>query len=253
MRNRNRIRKLINTKQFHIGVILLIVFIILSIAGIIALKYTVEGEANLPFVISKISIVSSVEGTDNVEDTQNRWNLKVNQNNDIYLYIKKNEQYQDTEIIENIRLDNFVIKQAPRVGNAKLFKPNSDLTSGIFVNNADNEVNSIKYTGEIDSSIKDMKITNQGGLVVFRYAITELGDYISNDDKEINHDDLLKKLSINNEDLKFDVTFDIIMNLNSKKSFKANVDLELPIGDVVNGGVQSEEKTDLKDIVFKRN
>ena len=32
--------------------------------------------------------------------------------------------------------------------------------------------------------------------------------------------DLLKKLNVNNDDLKFKVTFDILINLNSDKTYK---------------------------------
>ena len=60
-----------------------------------------------------------------------------------------------------------------------------------------NEVDNIEYIGDMDSSIKEMKISNQGGLVVFRYAINNLGNYISNDDEQINHSELLKKLNVN--------------------------------------------------------
>ena len=100
--------------------------------------------------------------------------------------------------------------------------------------------------------IKDMKIANQGGLVVFRYVIEDLGNYTSNEDGEINHNELLKKLAINNDDLKFNVSFDININLDSNKSYKANVNLELPIGNVVDDGIQSKENTDSENIVFKR-
>ena len=34
--------------------------------------------------------------------------------------------------------------------------------------------------------------------------------------------------------------------------YKSNVDLELPVNDVVNQGTQSMEYTDLENIVFKR-
>ena len=104
----------------------------------------------------------------------------------------------------------------------------------------------------MDSSIKEMKISNQGGLIVFRYAINDIGNYISNEDEGINHNELLKKLAINNDDLKFEVSFDININLDSKKSYKANMKLELPIGNVVDDGIQSKENTDLENIIFKR-
>ena len=229
------------------SIILLIIFVV----ALISLKYNVEGEGNPPFALSKISIISNVEGTD-ANDEQNKWNLAVNQNNDIYLYIKKNSDYKYTETISSVVLDNFKINQEPKVGKIKLLKPDTDIDSVIFKNSSENEVDRIEYKGDIDSSIKEMKISNQGGLVVFRYAIEDIGNYTSNDDEQINHNDLLKKLAINNDDIKFSVSFDIIVNLDSKKSYKASMNLDLPTGNVVDNGMQSTENTDLKDIIFKR-
>lgn len=248
---KERIKQIINTKQFHIIMVLFIILAILFVVGVISLKYNVEGEGNLPFYISKISIISNVEGVD-VEDEVNKWNLQVNQNNDIYLYIKKNDRYKDTEIIESVKLDNFDIKEKSKVGEIKLLKPDSNIESIIFKNVTENEVDSIEYTGDMESSIKEQKISNQGGLVVFRYAINNIGNYISNDDEEINHSNLLNKLNINNDDLKFKVSFDINITLNSGKIYKSNIELELPVNDVVNNGVQSTEYTDFDNIVFKR-
>lgn len=248
---KDKIKQFINTKQFHIIMVLFIIFLILFIAGVITLKYNIEGEGNLPFYISKISVISNVEGVD-TEDNTSKWNLQVNENNDIYIYIKKNENYKDTEIIDSVRLENFNIEQNSKVGEIKLLKPDSNIDSVIFKNVAENEADRIEYTGSMDSSIKEMKISNQGGLVVFRYAINNIGKYVSNDDEQINHSELLKKLNINNDDLKFKVFFDIYITLNGGKVYKANTDLELPVNDVVNHGTQSMEYTDLKDIVFKR-
>lgn len=248
---KDNIKKIINTKEFHICMVICIIVIILFVAGIISLKYSVEGESNLPFELSKISVISSVEGTDN-EDSQNKWNLTVNQNNDIYLYIKKNDNYKSTEIIQSIILDNFNIQQSSEIGQKKLFKPDSNIDTVMFKDIEENVTDKIEYKGDLDSSIKDLKISNQGGLIVCRYAITDVGNYISNDDEEINHQELLKKLNINNDDLKFKVSFDITIKLESNKSYKANVELELPIDNVVDNGTQSREDTDLDSVIFKR-
>lgn len=248
---RNKISEIINTKNFHICMIIFMMFIILFVVGVISLKYNVEGETNLPFDLSKISIISNVEGVD-LEGATEKWNLSVNQNNDIYLYIKKNNNYKGTEIIESIQLDNFSIEQNPKVGKVKLLKPDNNIESVIFKNSSENEVNKIEYTGSINSSIKDLKISNQGGLIVFRYAITDIANYISNEDEEINHGELLKKLDVNNNDLEFKVSFDIYINLNSGKIYKANIKLELPIENIVNEGTKSMEITNLKNVIFKR-
>lgn len=248
---KEKIKQITNTKQFHMCMVLVIIVAIIFVAGVISLRYNVEGEGTPPFTISKVSIISSVDGTD-VEGSEEKWNLKVNQNNDIYLYIKKNEDYKYTETIADIKLENFNITQSPKVGQIKLLKPDADAENVIFRNSTENETQSIIYEGDIESNMKLMKVSNQGGLVVFRYAISELGNYTSNEDEQINHNELLKKLSINNDDLKFKVSFDISINLDSNKSYKANMSLELPVGNVVDDGIQSQENTDFKNIVFKR-
>ena len=248
---KERIRQITETKQFHMCMVMSIILLIVFVVALISLKYNVEGEGNPPFTLSKISIISNVEGTD-ADDEQNKWNLEVNQNNDIYLYIKKNSDYKYTETISSVVLDNFRINQEPKVGKIKLFKPDANVDSVIFKDSSENEVDRIEYDGDIDSSIKEMRISNQGGLIVFRYAIDGIGNYTSNDDEQINHNELLKKLAINNEDIKFNASFDININLDSKKSYKASMNLDLPIGNVVDNGMQSNENTDLKDIIFKR-
>ena len=124
--------------------VLVIIFAILFIAGIISLKYNVEGEGNPPFNLSKISIISNIDGTD-TEDTENKWNLEVNQNNDIYLYIKKNENYKYTETISSVVINNFNIVKSPSVGQLKLFKPDVDVENVIFISSSENETNSIEY------------------------------------------------------------------------------------------------------------
>ena len=248
---KEKIKLVMNTRQFHMCVVATIIIFILFVVGVVSLKYNVEGEGNPPFSLSKISIISNIEGTD-VEDSQNKWNLKADQNNDIYLYIKKNENYKYTETISSVILNNFKVEEQPKIGNLQLFKPDSNLDSVIFKNNDDNKADSIEYTGDTDSSIKEMKISNQGGLIVFRYAVSDIGNYISNDDEQINHSELLKKLSVNNDDLKFKISFDITINLDSKKSYKANMSLDLPIGNVVDDGMQSTENNDLDSIIFKR-
>ena len=248
---RERIKQFLGSKQFHIIMVILIIIAIIFVVGFISLRYNVEGEGNPPFYLTKISTISSVEGTD-AEDAQNKWNLTVNQNNDVYLYIEKNNSYQETETIKNVVLNNFNIYQQPKIGQIKLLKPDVNTENTIFKNTAEDETDSIEYTGDTTSDIKNMKVSNQGGLIVFRYAIGNLGNYISNDDEQINHNDLLNKLSINNDDLKFAVSFDVTINLNSGKAYKSTLNLNLPVGDVVNGGIQSEENTNLQDVVFKR-
>ena len=76
-----------NVKQriFHSVIITIIIIAILCVGGMLILRYQVEGESNMPFKISKISIIESVEGTESQEAEQ-KWSFNVDENNDIYIY-----------------------------------------------------------------------------------------------------------------------------------------------------------------------
>ena len=111
-------------KIIHIFIAILITVLIATIIALLILKYNVEGEDNLPFELSKIMVISTAEGNDiEGEQTENKWNLKLSQNNDIYLEISKNKNYEETEIIDKIIIDNLQIVEAPKIGTIKLYKP----------------------------------------------------------------------------------------------------------------------------------
>lgn len=245
------IKKILDRKEIHIAIIVTIIIVLLFIATLVILKYNVEGETNLPFNISKITIISSVEGTDS-QNAENKWNLNVDQNNDIYMYIEKNKNYKDTEIIEKITLENFNIENQTPIGDKKNYRPDINTENSIFKNNDENIIDRIEYIGTTETNIKNLEISNQGGLIVFRCSNTNVGQYTSNDDEEINHSELLNKLNISKENISFNVTFDMHISLKNGTNYKANIKLELPVGDIVNNGTQSKEITDLQDIVFKR-
>ena len=54
-------------------------------------------------------------------------------------------------------------------------------------------IQTIKYDGDMESNLKSLKITNQGGIIAFRCANDKIAEYTSNEE-EINHNELLKKL-----------------------------------------------------------
>lgn len=248
---KDKIKEIVNTKQFNIITVVSIILVILFVLLIKMVEYTAEGDKKPPFEVSKITVISNAEGYD-VEGAENKWNLDVNQNNDIYIYISKNEEYDKIETIESVKIDNFQILETSKIGEIKLLKTDNSEKSAMFANTKENEVEEIVYVGSSESSIKEQKIANQGGLIVFRYAIENLEKYISDTDEEIKHNELLKNLNINNEDLKFKVSFDITVSLDSKKEYTAKYELNLPIGNVVENGVESEENINIENIKFKR-
>ncbi len=245
-------KKLTTKKSFHIGMLLLIVVIILLILGFITLKYQVEGETNMPFVISKISIISSSEGIDKDEkDEENRWNFDINQNNDIYIYVEKNQAFEKQEAIDEINIENITMSKQNEKGTLKIYKPDATNPDVIFSYTEENEIQNITYTADENSDMKNLKITNQGGIVAFRIANNKIAEYVA-DDEEINHNDLLKKTNITLEELKINLQFDFIMSLNSGKKYKSTIDLELPLEGVIEKGTDSKEFVDMDRYIFKR-
>ena len=95
-----KISELKDKKIVHICIILGIIAIILIIAGIIMLRYQVEGETNLPFELSKMIVISTAESKEIDKVDNLKWNFSINQYNDIYLQFDKNEEYKKLSIKE---------------------------------------------------------------------------------------------------------------------------------------------------------
>ena len=181
--------RIMNKKSFHIGIILFIIFIILITSGFIILRYQVEGETNMPFIISKISIISSSEGIDREEQIEgNRWNFDVSQNNDIYIYVEKNKQYTKQEAIEEIVINNIKMTKNSEKGELKVYKPDVQNENIIFSNKEENSVESLTYGVQKDADMKNLKITNQGGILEFKFSNNKGTQYVYNDE-DIGNDD----------------------------------------------------------------
>ena len=245
----DKLKDLTKTKSFHICMIMVIIVLILFVVGLLVLRYNVEGETNMPFNLSKIAIISTQEGMDDGQ-TNTRWSFDVHQSNDIYLYIDKNDAYDKTEIIKSVRVDNFQI-EASHVENIKLYKPDAKEENAIFQYNDEDVIQSLEYTGDVESDLKNLKIANQGGILAFRCSNNYVTKYQS-DEEEINHSELLKKAGVAEEDLKVNLAFQLTIALESDKEYQAKVRTELPTGNVIEKGSTSTEITDLKDVVFKR-
>ena len=245
----DKLKNLTKTKSFHICMIIVIIVIILFVVGLLVLRYSVEGETNMPFDLSKIVIISTQEGVDDGQ-TNTRWSFDVHQSNDIYVYIDKNDGYDKTEIIKSVRVDNFQI-EAKNTDNIKLYKPDATEENLIFQYNDEDIIQSLEYTGDVESDLKNLKISNQGGIIAFRCSNNYVTKYQS-DEEEINHSELLKKAGVTEEDLKVTLTFQLTITLESGKEYQAEIKTELPTGNVIEEGSTSTEITDLEDIVFKR-
>lgn len=245
-----KLKNLVNKRFFHTVVIALIIFILLLFVAFVMLEYSVEGEKNMPFELTKIAIISSSEGIDKKE-TDSKWDFDINQFNDIYLYIEKNNNYGKTEYINEVIIDNIVIESENKE-NIKIYKPDDSNDNVTFLNKEENEVNDIKYVGEVEGNIKKLQISNQGGLIVFRCSNNNVIEYKSNDDIEIAHDQLLNKTGITEDDLKIKISFNLTLKLEDLKKYKTTISLDLPVDGLIEKGKVAEEITDLNEFVFKR-
>lgn len=240
----------LSKKIFNLCIIIVIIVFIFFTALILVLKYKENGETNMPFRLSKISVISTVDGKD-MEDDSNRWNLNVIQNNDIYLYFSKNENYKKTETIKNITINNIQI-ESPKTGEISIYRPSQN-ENAITKNIDENIASEIVYVGDKQTNIRELKVSNQGGIIAFRCANNNIGTFISNDEEVLEYKNLLTKLNVNEEDLKTRICFDIIIELNSGVKFKAeSVEAIFPVDGIKEKGTTSMEITDIDAIIFKR-
>ncbi len=232
-------------------VLIFTIIIILVTAVTIMLKYEIEGDKNMPFNLSKMVIVSTAEGKE--KKGNEKWNFDIIQNNDFYFYIDKNYKYHGSDTyIEKVRIENIQVIKEPKVGQIKAYMPNS-VDGRLY--SYDNEYiieESLEYKGGAKSNSQTLEIGSQGGNILIRFSNTGLGKYTSNDEKEILHDGtLLKKIDLTSEDINFAVSFDFVLETKNG-TYSANIQMDMPVGDIIENGTASIEKDNIEDIIFKR-
>ena len=82
---------------------------------------------NMPFSISKISIISTVDGQD-VENSEHKWEKIVNQNNDIYIYVSDSMELADALIAATSVVNDETLCTA----NGKHYKCIPELQMSVF-------------------------------------------------------------------------------------------------------------------------
>ena len=237
------------TIKFCIAITIFVIIILLVVITMI--RYNVEGDKNMPFNLSKIIIVSTAEGTET--EGEEKWNFDVYQNNDVYIYIDKNEDYMGEEkILKSLKIENINITKSPLKGEVKAYMPNS-VEGRIFSYDDEYIIDgSLEYKGAEESNTQTLEIGSNGGSALIRFCNTGLGEYSSDSDDEIIHDGtLLSKIDVSNEDTQFEVTFDLVITVDNC-SYRANIALQFPCGNILEEGTCSLEKIDMSDVIFKR-
>lgn len=228
-------------------------FLIIAITIVISIvvKYNVEGEKTLPYKLDKLLIISRLD-TENNNDETNLWNINLNQNNNIFIYLSKTNNTNET--IKEIKLENFKITSKPKIGNIKIYRPTGDLNNLYEYSKQDYLNSNITFEGSSVDTLKNLEIGNTGGMLGFRISLENFGNYISNNaDEELIYDaSLLQKAGVNLEDTKFSISFDILISLNSNITYKGTIDLNLPTENIIDDPESFIEITNFDNVVFKR-
>lgn len=230
-----------------------ILVLLIGVVGFIMIKYEIEGETNLPFKLSKIMIISTADAIEKDEQT-----MSITQCNDLYLTIEKNEEYKANSMIEKISIENIKIMSAPKKGKVAFYRPNN--TDGLVYVYKDDYLldGKIEYIGDSQTSLKNLTISNQGGMISFRTCVKEIGEIAintENSEKEVGYSNkgtLLKDAQIAVSDIRYNLGFDVFIELTDGKIYKGYINTTLPIEDVESNGVNGVEMVDLQNVVFKR-
>ena len=148
----------------HVYVIGISIFIILAVVGLIMLRYSVEGERNLPFDIEEIHIIST-GGGETARAYDGAWRMELFQENQIYFSIARNERYRRNESITSVVFDNFSIETENESGETNFY---SFSEIGRFTLAEDYIIEEeLKFTGAMETNLVEGQVNNQGGRVRF--------------------------------------------------------------------------------------
>lgn len=236
------------TIEFNIGIF--VIAIAITVIAITLLKYQVEGEKDMPYVLKQMVLISTANGT-NTPSEEYKWNIDIYQNTDIYFEIARNTEYKTNENIKNVKIQNINIT------------PNSNFTPNAYIPSTEGtemfsytEQNlagtEIEYTIDKNKDAKTRKLTTEGGILALSFCIPNIGVYQGNDDKISYDGTLLNKIGITKEQISYNVSFSLIIETESDKKYKADINLELPPEDITQTGIIKIENEELTDLVFKR-
>lgn len=238
-------KNLVKRCLFLVVLAVIFLFVILIMA-----RYEEEGEKQIPFNIAKMLIVSSVNGVQNTE-SEHVWDIDVSQVNDIYVYIERNKNEDET--IKEIVFENF--KTYPEdISNIKIYRPTGELEKLYLYSTEDYKEKSIAFLGTVKDDMKNLEIANIGGMCGFRLSNENLGKFVSDEEtEEIIYDGrLLEKIGILNENVKLKLAFDIIIKTDDGINYRGNVVVDMPGEGLIEEGKTTIEINDFENVIFKR-
>ena len=163
------VKKRILKKYIFISFLL----IAISVSILLMVKYNVEGEKNLPLELNKIIIKSTINAQSNA--SENLWDLNLEQNNDIYIYFKKNDKVETK--VESIKISNIKIEKAKNIGNLEVLLPTSNDIKTNYKNSTENYLDKeIEYAANTSDNMEKQEFCQDGGMIAFRISNKDLAN-----------------------------------------------------------------------------
>ena len=233
-------------------IFLFFVFFIVLTSVFIMIRYQVEGETQMPYKLNQI-VIKSTLGSKDLEGDQ-LWNIELLQNNDIYIYINKDDNHHDDLKIEKVSIENIKFENIDNTEKIKVLLPTGNNLDNIYVNSTKDYKNEkIEFLGSNVDSLDKHEICEEGGMIAFRIENSNLGTYTSDKDKEIKYDSsLLEKAKIDENSLKYKVSFDLIIETTSGVKYKTTLNYEMPVDSFKDSGINTKVVEDFSNVVFKR-
>lgn len=224
--------------------------IIFLVVVLIMARYEEEGEKEIPFYISKILLVSSVDGEAKENET-NIWDIEVSQVNDVYVYLNRGGNKEET--IKSVSFQNFKNNLNPE-SNFKVYRPTGDLEKLYTYSEEDYRNSIIEFLGTIKDDMKNLEIANIGGMCGFRIANENIGEFISNEEnQEVSYDGkLLEKIGVTEQDIKLQMSFDIIIEIEDGIKYKGTIVIDMPGENLIQEGKSTIEINNFENVIFKR-
>ena len=137
------------------------------------------------------------------------------------------------------------------VGNIEIYRPS--MGTKLYEYKEQSKLqDSIEYVGAQETYLKGetLAISNQGGIIEFSVILNNLKKLQYNENEAIKVDGTLLK-QIGEDRLKYQVSFDLIIELENNVKLKTKINLNLPAGNILENGIETIEETNMKT-VFKR-
>ena len=200
---------------------------------------------------NKFDVISTAESKI-MQDEEGAWHAQILQKNDVYFQLEKNSKYKKEETIKKIIFENFEIKKENENMDINIYRPEISMEKYNYTD--EYKINNyLEFTGGLNTNAETLQINNQGGIIGFSIITNNIGEYIFSENEKLPSDGtLLAKAGAKAEDIKFEISFDLVIETNSENRFKSRITLNLPTGNILEEGVGRLEETELKNVIFKR-